>query len=139
MLNAMLLDIISTASMLDSLLHILHMMLESAPLSVSCKSALRSFLDSDHGEKLESLRELLLNEIERNREEYMQSNDEISMKDTYEKESEVLPAALSNVFGVIVLIIPNVSYQCFQLFQGCYRLTHQFTSFMMPKHVNLKQ
>ena len=83
------------------------MMLESIPLSVSYKSALRSFFDSDHGEKLESLRELLLNEIERNREEYMQSNDESSVKDMYEKENEVLPAAFSNVFGVIVLIIPK--------------------------------
>ena len=57
--------------------------------------------------KLESLRELLLNKIERNREEYMQSNDESSVKDMYEKESEVLPAAFLNVFGAIVLIIPK--------------------------------
>ena len=75
------------------------------PLSVSYKSALRSFLDSDHGEKLESLRKLLLNKIERNREEYMQSNDESSVNGMYEKESEVLPVAFSNVFAVIVLII----------------------------------
>ena len=37
----------------------------------------------------------------------MQSNDEIYIKDMYEKESEVLPAAFSNVFGVIVLIVPK--------------------------------
>ena len=125
--------------MVYSFLQILQMMLESVTLSVSYKPALRSFFDSDHGEKLKSLHELLLNEIERNREEYMQSNDEIPIKDTYEKESEVLPAALLNVFGVIVLIFPTVSYQCFQLFQECYRLTHQFTCFMMPKPVNLNQ
>ena len=58
-------------------------------------------------EKVESLRELLLNETERNREKYMQSNDESSVKDIYEKKPEVLPAAFSNVFGVIVLIIPK--------------------------------
>ena len=95
----------STTSMVDSMLQILRMMIESVPLSVSYKSALCSLLDSDPGKKLKSLRELLLNEIERNRDEYMQSNDEISIKDTYEKESEVLPAALSNVFGVIFLMI----------------------------------
>ena len=49
--------------MSDGMLQIFHMMLESISLSVSYKSTLRSFLDSDHGEKLESLRELLLNEI----------------------------------------------------------------------------
>ena len=37
----------------------------------------------------------------------MQSNDESSIKDMYEKESEILHAAFSNVFGVIVLIIPK--------------------------------
>ena len=93
--------------MADGMLQILHMMLESISLSVSYKSALRSFLDSKRGEKLESLRELLLNEIERNREEYMQSNDESSIKDMHEKESEILPAAFSNVFGVIVVIVPK--------------------------------
>ena len=49
----------------------------------------------------------MLNEIERNREEYIQSNDESSIKDMYEKESEILHAAFSNVFDVIVLIIPK--------------------------------
>ena len=92
---------------LNAILQILNMMLESIPLSVSCKSGLCLLLDSDHGEKLESLCELLLNEVERNREEYMQPNDESSIKDMYEKESEILPAAFSNVFGVIVLIIPK--------------------------------
>ena len=105
--NATLLDIIPTILMADGMLQILHMMLENIPLSVSYISALRSFLDSNRGEKLESLRELLLNEIERNREEYMQSNDESSIKDMHEKESEILPAAFSNVFGVIVLIVPK--------------------------------
>ena len=42
-------------------------------------------------EKVESLRELLLNETERNREEYMQSNDESSVKDMYEKEVKSFP------------------------------------------------
>ena len=70
-LNAILLDIMSTFLMVDSILQILPMMIESVPLSVSYKSAFRLFLDSHHGEKRESLRELLFNEIERNREEYM--------------------------------------------------------------------
>ena len=96
----------STISMADSMLQILHMMLESVSISVSYKSALRSFLDSDHGKKLESLCELLLHEIERNREEYMKSNYKISIKDMYEK-TEVLPAAFLNVFGVTALIIPK--------------------------------
>ena len=91
-LNAMLFDIMSTISMADGMLQILHMMLESIRLSVSCKSALPSFVDSDHGENLESLRELLLNDIERSRDEYMQSNDESFVKDMYEKESERSPS-----------------------------------------------
>ena len=77
--------------MADGMLQILHMILESIPLSVSYKSALRSFLDSDHGETLESLRELLLNEIERNRQEYMQSNDESPIKDMYERKVKSFP------------------------------------------------
>ena len=71
-LNAMLFDIIPTISMADGMLQIFHMMLEIIPLSVSYKPELHSLLDSDHGEKLESLRELLLNKIEQNKEEYMQ-------------------------------------------------------------------
>ena len=39
---------------LNAILQILHMMLESIPLSVSYKSGLCLLLDSEHGEKLES-------------------------------------------------------------------------------------
>ena len=85
-LNAMLLDIMSTISIAGGMLEILLMMLEDVPLSIGYKSALHSFLDSDHGERLESLRELLLNEIERNRDEYMQSSDESFVKDMYKNE-----------------------------------------------------
>lgn len=41
----MLPDIMSTILMADSMLQILHMMLQSVPLSVSYKSPLRSFLE----------------------------------------------------------------------------------------------
>ena len=83
----MLLDTMTTILIEDGMLQNLHMMLESVPLSVHYKSALRSFFDSNHCEKLASLREFLLNEIERSREEYIQSNDESSVKDMYDKES----------------------------------------------------